>query len=280
MFKRRRKTPQLTPLLDLLIIVIFAQALALNDSVFELADTVEERDVQVGQLRVERNRQREERDEYRRRLNELEEELEEYKRQEEALLAELTELAEKLDLQDSVEERLQRAEDLEREALHILEAVADAFRVPEEVADAMTAHLNASEAEQIEARLEQLRDADPAEAVRHVRQMEEVKRQVDFWEIHITKSDEIRFASSGITYIENLYYTNREHTLHALRNVFSRLPAPKPLVLIIITRENCTVAAERAVLAGVEDFARDIRGRPDVHAAVHVSEWGYTESPP
>lgn len=280
MSKRRRKPPQLTPLLDLLIIVIFAQALALNDSVFELAETVEERNVQVGQLREERNRQREERDEYRGRLTELEDELDEYKDREEVLIAELEELSEQLDLQEDVRERLERAEDLEEEALHILEAVADAFRVPEDVAEAMTAHLDASEAEQIEARLEELRHADPAEAVRHVRQMEEVKRQVDFWEIHITKSDEIRFASSGITYIENLYYTNREHTLNALRNVFSRLPAPKPLVLIIVTRENCTVAAERAVLAGVEDFARDIRGRPDIHAAVHVSEWGYTESPP
>lgn len=280
MSKRRRKTPQLTPLLDLLIIVIFAQALALNDSVFELADTVEERDVQVGQLREERNRQREERDEYRKRLGELEEELEEYKDREDVLFAELEELSEQLDLQEDVRERLERAEDLEREALHILEAVADAFRVPEDVAEAMTAHLDSSEANQIEARLEELRDADPGEAVRYVRQMEEVKRQVDFWEIHITKSDEIRFASADVTYIDNLYYANREHTLHALRNVFSRLPAPKPLVLIIITRENCTVAAERAVLAGVEDFARDIRGRPDIHAAVHVSEWGYTESPP
>jgi hypothetical protein len=277
----RKLTFQLTPLLDLLLIVIFAQYLDVRD---KTAQDRETQSTESAALKSSAARAAEERHAIAAKLAATETELN-------LARARLDNIGEsvrkKLADKDEDARRLAKQRDL------LAKALGEIFRLPEQtLRDVMKplagkdAARAAEELRKIRRRIEKLRNSAPQQIVRHVVKYEELLKRCDLWEIHVDPRNNVRIAIGPK--VHQFRFTAREFQatgnerkdreerrryVRDLRQDFDRklfafyksLPQTKNVIIVLTSRESETTAAYLVAKAGIQDtadhIARESAGR-------------------
>ncbi|HUG91162.1 MAG TPA: hypothetical protein VML55_10025 [Planctomycetaceae bacterium] len=274
---RRRLTFQLTPLLDLLLIVIFAQYMEVREASAR------------AELRVERQaaaeiagvRSRHADDERRLReaqvrLAELEGSLDERQR---ALEAEVQELL----------DRQERVGDL----------IAEMFKVPDELVDAALTSIAASDQPRSAAELDQLRlefrelaARRGHEAVKHLLTHAELRKRVDIWEIHIDRTGLVRLNTGDrvqqfrfdlepggerLAPEEQQRRSDRaaERFANRLFDIYKSLPQPKSVVILLFSYGNIPYGVRKPAFDGLRMAADRMRTDSNGRSRFEYATLGY-----
>ena len=230
---------QLTPLLDLLLIVIFAQFMEVRE-----AETVLAADAQraTQQLRLGESQtvqlQRALADSQRRLSTATEE----------AMLAQ--KLSEQQAQQYAIaKEQLTRSTQ-RQQILGTL--VSELFHIPKSAIDQILdptrlPHLSESstEYEQLKQQFAEMAESRPYDVVKHLLTYDEIRKRCDVWELHLTALPaEATLQSSGRTFRFGLQIDdgvlNQRAFEGQLYRVYKSLPEPKSLVIILLTYDGET----------------------------------------
>ena len=272
----RRLTFQLTPLLDLLLIVIFAQFLDVRDTTAEqeqstssqlsaaqetLADTQD----RLAAILTEKNEAEAEREFLRKSLNELKEstsDLEVERR--------------------SLEESLKRAHQ-QRDTVASL--VSDLFDLPDETVNELirtrtpeNVRLTPEQVTRLRQEFRAFSKQKPGESVRHLLTFEEMRKRCDIWELYINDTGMTVFSGSG-----------QSHTFRAetagefageLYERYKTLPQPKSLVIILLSYGDVKASVYEAAIDGLPLVAERMRTDQSGRSRFEYAVLGFNPTPP
>lgn len=260
MFSKKRLTFQLTPLLDLLLIVIFAQYMEVQQtsaqSEREIARRAAEQTEAAMQAQAEADR----------RYNELKNQRQNLQSQLEDQLADLT-----LEMQRVLDQRQDLAQ-----------LVAKLFQIPKDVLEKALAGdgRTPQEREQIQQMVNELADEHRNDVIKHLLTHQAMRKRVDVWTLFITgegiaelkvgdetKSFRVRdpLLPSEANRLAKLPARERflatqqaeseaaSHFSQELFNAYQTLPQPKSIVVLVVSwNENLTRYYREPVREGME----------------------------
>jgi hypothetical protein len=278
----RRIALQLTPLLDLMLIVIFAQYLEMRETEGRRASAFAARQADLGSD-VTALQARHAAD-----LAKIEAE----RSAQAARLATTDERRAALerDLRTVEEERSELAARLERALARqeqIGNVLRDAFRLPPEVvARVLSPENGKTRSDEDIARLQgavrELAEKRGRDVVRHVLTVEEIRKRCDVWELHVRGTDAIALSTGERT--AEFRADSPETFTTRLFDRYKSLPQPKGLVIILVSYGDATVGTVRAVLDGlpaaVSRLQADSGGRTRFEYAVLGFDPDRTAEPP
>ncbi|HAH48423.1 hypothetical protein [Gimesia sp.] len=279
MISRRRLTFQLTPLLDLLLIVIFAQFMDTQETTARIEQRSQQ---QVTQAEQEAKTLREEQRIAHRKLAEL-------NRSNRQLLLDAMQ-AEKnaIEIQKQARAKAQLTEKQNRELSEQLEQtreqrnlvgemVQQLFQLPDSLLDPL---LNAKpdpeseqtkkEIERIKKQLQELAGGKAIDVVKHFLTYDELTKRSDIWELYLTENGVFRLkigdqsaefrADSPQEFVDRFYA------------VYKTVPQPKSLVIILFSygdaRASLRFAATQGLPLVAERMRTDSSGRTRYEYAV------------
>ncbi|MBW3540691.1 MAG: hypothetical protein KY476_10505 [Planctomycetes bacterium] len=265
---RRRLTLQLTPLLDLLLIVIFAQYMEMRNTSRAAQAELAESGATAEDLR-ERDRALAE---ALGRLAELEGLLD---RREQELGEEIRRLI----------EREQRVGDL----------VAELFRIPEDaLADALrpqpgdTLARSPAEAERLRKLVREMASRRGHEAVKHLLVHDELQKRCDVWDIHLDRmgvvtvvlgdrTHRFRFAAGLEGDDDPAEATRRaaESFSQQLFDLYKSLPQPKSVVIMLFSYGRIAYGIRKPAFDGLRDAADRMRADSGGRTRFEYANLGY-----
>lgn len=276
MFLPRKLTFQLTPLLDLLLIIIFAQYMDVRDTQAESESAIrKEATAQVESLESQSEQDQKLIASTGLQVAELEREL--------AATQEQIAQARQLQLDNmELKEALRRA--LEQQKL-AGDLVAELFQVPQELVDNSLKPRTQSEAVRSPAETEKLRTAFKElaqqrgrEVVRHLLTFEELRKRCDIWELYIEENGIIRFSTG------KQKHSFRANTSDAfVGQLFARyktLPQPKGLVIILVSYGDARAGTRQVVLEGLPKATDRMRADSNGRSRFEYAILGYTPDGP
>lgn len=259
---RRRIIFQLTPLVDLLLIVVFAQYLGLRSaSETALSETIRRGEAALVAAQAEAfeaaaaaARTVADRDEVERRRQQLERELAAVNTLRARLEQEQRTLQAELNRRAESERALMRRHAAELESLGAL--AAEMLNIPEASLREALASLPDSERDAVLMSLEQLREAPARTIVHHLRRLNEVHKRADIWEIHVAGDDTVQLRLNSEVVEPALLVRSSEEFRTALEHALQTQPEPKGLVLLLLSWSNARWGVIADVQTGLE-AARD-----------------------
>ena len=286
----RKLTFQLTPLLDLLLIVIFAQYLDVRDkSASDEKSTAE----QSAAMKKSVERAERDRDRFAKKLAASQTALQ--IRQEK-----LKRLDEQLRKQIAEEE--QAAKTLRQQRDQISRMLARMFRLPEDVVRKTMESLanagNSGKAEQlrkIRDRLKQLQKSKPHQILRHVVQYEELLKRCDIWEIHVTRKYNVTVVSGGKSHRfrymareprptkdeERERQEARRYVRDLSKNFATKLfayydsqPQTKSVIIVMVSHDGRDLSTFAAAKLGIQQTAFRISTKTGARVNMVVADLG------
>jgi hypothetical protein len=244
MISRRRLTLQLTPLLDMLLILVFVQY-------FQLRDTERSVNAERDQLIVERDQLAGEQAAARLSLEDLSRRLEEVRAQ---LIQASRQASDARSLAENERQAAARSEGRLDQALaqqHTLgELVNELFQIPPDefsrlLDSARSPSLpeNSLERDRLTQRWKSLASQSPGRVIEHLLSYEEIRKRCDVWTLHIdaqgilTLSDGTRTAKLRIP-LTAQDDVNSEALVNDLFHWYRTLPQAKSLVVILLTYDR------------------------------------------
>jgi hypothetical protein len=272
----RKLTFQLTPLLDLLLIVIFAQYLEVQQaSVQYHADLERQADARVATLTEESRHEAarlramhaealDNAQAYLQQRNELEREnasLRERRRQQEVeLMAALKQAREQRDLVGRLATELFRVPpDLLAKALGPA-AGGEGARSPDELAD-------------LERQFRALGSQQPDEMVKHLLTFDELRKRCDIWELYIDERGMAIFTAGSHTH--EFRVTTAEGFATQLFQRYKALPQPKSLVIILLSYGKARAVWRAAATDGLSHAADRMRNDSGGRSRFEYAILGY-----
>ena len=240
---------QLTPLLDLLLIVIFAQYLEVTQQV-ERESISAERQVAERQSELER--------EYAQRRKEVEQERN-------SLAAERHRLAQSTAASDAkVESAEQKLDDVVEQQRRAANLIAELFRVPRELVEQTLAPRPAGapprssqDIDRLQDRLRELASLRGSEVVEHLLSYDELRKRADIWTLRIEEMGGIVFSAGDV---EQRFRAATPAEFSAkLYDRYKTLEQPKGLVIILVSYGDARADVRQAVLNGLPDAVRLMR---------------------
>ena len=265
----RRLSLQLTPLLDLLLIVIFAQYLEVRESERGVA-------AQSAVLAEELQAARSESSQLRQMLDQASGLLD---RMQQAMAQTSAQLADQQRVQERQQLDLEQSLARQRLLGHLM---VELFQIPEPVIQSvLDPHRepplaqSPQEVARLREQFRQMAESSPGEMVRHLLTFEEVRKRCDIWELHLRANPRrlvlkdrgvehelpLRLASEapsapldGAAFEQELYF------------LLKSLPQPKGLVIAVLTydadsRNNVVEPAREAVQRVLNRLRADSAGR-------------------
>jgi hypothetical protein len=274
---RRRLSLQLTPLLDLLLIVIFAQYLEVREKSLRAEASAEQRaTTEIAAVRSRHADDERRLREAQARLAELEDRLGERQRELEAEVAEL----------------------LERQE-HVGDLVAEMFKVPDEMIESALQSLAATDQprspEELEALRQEFRNLGARrghEAIKHLLTHEELRKRVDIWEITIDRAGFVRLnTGDGIQQFrfdaelpdqplsveEQQRRSDRaaERFANRLFDLYKSLPQPKSVVILLFSYGNIPYGVRKPAFDGLRIAADRMRTDSNGRSRFEYATLGY-----
>jgi hypothetical protein len=272
----RRLTFQLTPLLDLLLIVIFAQFM-------DVRDTTTEREQSTS---TQMTATQEELAGTQDRLAKIIAEKKEAEADREFLRQSLQELKETTSgfeiERKSLEESLKRAHE-QRDTIANL--VADLFDLPDKTINELiktrtpeNVRLTPEQVERLRQEFKSFAKQNPGESVRHLLTFEEMRKRCDIWELYINDTGQTVFSGSGQT------HTFRAETAQefasALYDRYKALPQPKSLVIILLSYGDVKASVYEAAVDGLPRVAERMRTDQSGRSRFEYAVLGFNPTPP
>ncbi len=272
----RRLTFQLTPLLDLLLIVIFAQFMDVRDTTTEreqststqvtaaqeeLAGTQD----QLAKIIAEKNEAEADREFLRKTLQELKESTTgmEFERK-------------------SLEEALKRAHE-QRDTVANL--VADLFDLPDETINELirtrtpeNVRLTPEQVERLRKEFKSFAKQNPGESVRHLLTFEEMRKRCDIWELYINDTGQTVFSGSGQTHTFRAETT--QEFASQLYERYKTLPQPKSLVIILLSYGDVKASIYEAAVDGLPLVSERMRTDQSGRSRFEYAVLGFNPTPP
>lgn len=260
MILRRRLTFQLMPLLDLLLIVFFAQYLEVSLLVREESGRSEAA-------------QRSLTEEKRLLSDDLERALEQ-------LLALKDKLA---DLEELKTERTALSQEVRQAQAQrdlIGEMVVELFRLPESAVETVVQHKSgvgpgptASEIRQLKQQLKNLSEDRGQEVVEHLLTFHELRKRCDLWELYVQDDGQIVFTVGMQRQILRAEQTDAFSS--RLFDAYKALPQPKSLVLVLVSYGDARLGVRQAVLDGLPLALERIRADDEGRSRFDFAVLGY-----
>lgn len=283
----RKLTFQLTPLLDLLLIVIFAQYLDVRDKTTRDEQTTAE---QTAEMRDDVQRTQRQRDRLAGKLAEA--------------------IANRRDELHRLEERLRRQQAADRAAAkklrqqrdEISRLLAEMFRLPPAAVKQTLKPLavannprRAEELRKIRERLKKLQHSNPHQIVRHVVKYEELLKRCDIWEVHLSKTYNVTVTAGDakqrfrITAREPRRTSDDEAARRELQRFvrdlakdcetklfkfFKGLPQPKSVVIVLVSHDGRDLSTFAAVKQGVQLTADHVSMNTGARVNMVVADLG------
>ncbi|MBX3436096.1 MAG: hypothetical protein KF861_01305 [Planctomycetaceae bacterium] len=249
--KRRRLTMQLTPLLDLLLIVIFAQFMDVRE---REATTMDEA-VQAVEQQAE-----------------AEVELAALQLAHQQLVDTLAQAdADRKDLESRNDQLQQLASqlrvDLERTSAQqqlLGDLVTELFQVPRSaISDvltppgAATPAVSAEQREHLAARFRELSLQSTGRMIRHLLSFDEMKKRCDLWELHIDETG--WFTLRAGSEVREFRANTPEEFADRLFAIYKSLPEPKSLVVIMLSYGDARADVREAAIQGLPRVTERMR---------------------
>lgn len=256
MIPHRKLTFQLMPLLDLLLIVFFAQYVEMQTLVRE----------ESGRLRASQRTLTAELDEALHQLSSLQEQL--------------TALDHVKSERDSLTEDLKRVQ-FQRD--RIGEMVVELFRVPESAIEELLRETKsgpgpaAAEVRQLKQKWQQLAGDRQKDIVEHLLTFHELRKRCDLWDLYIQADGQIALTVNGQQQIlraeDAATFTDR------LFEAYKALPQPKSLVLILVSYGDARLGVRQAVLDGLPPALEKIRADDESRSRYDFAVLGFRPEP-
>ncbi|MBL6705800.1 MAG: hypothetical protein ISQ06_06785 [Planctomycetaceae bacterium] len=274
--KSRRLTFQLTPLLDLLLIVIFAQFLDVRDT------TTEREQSTTTQLSAAQEELAGTQDQLAKILaekNEMEADREFLR----ASLQELKDSTSGLELErKSLEESLKRAHE-QRDTVANL--VAALFDLPDETINELirtrapeNVRLTPEQVKRLREEFKSFSKQNPGESVRHLLTFEEMRKRCDIWELYINDTGKTVFSGSGQSH--TFRAETAEEFADELYERYKTLPQPKSLVIILLSYGDVKASVYEAAIDGLPIVAERMRTDQSGRSRFEYAVLGFNPTPP
>jgi DNA repair exonuclease SbcCD ATPase subunit len=245
----RRLHLQLTPLLDLLLIVIFAQYL-------DVTQQAKRESISAEQQITER------RSELERGYAKLRREI---KQQQAALAAERERLAGNAAASAAkVEQAEQNVDDVVAQQRRAADLIAELFNVPAELVDQALAprpagspQRSSQDVERLRERFHELASQRGSEVIEHVLSYDELRKRADVWSLRIEKTGEILFEAGGVR--QAFRAATPAEFSAKLYDRYKTLEQPKGLVIILVSYGDARADVRQSVLNGLPEAVRLMR---------------------
>lgn len=266
MIKRYSTQIMITPLLDLLIIVIFAQLLEAKQQVETHISLAQEAEIAGQRAEEERRAATETRESVDLIITQQLEQINELKQQVQRLESEREALT------VSTETLQTQLRDLGR-------MFQSQFKMPEDILDEMLADVTASEADRIKNLLDDIQDATPLQAIRTMRQLHEVLRRVDFWGLYIDDSGRLFFDVAGE--LQNDFRIGGEEQLRRdLQRAMENQSDPSRMVFILLSYHSSTDIMMHRRVTGVLQALLKILETRFQSTQFFENDWGIIDERP
>ncbi len=242
---RRRLMFHLTPLLDLLLIVLFAQQMEVQD---RAAKDIEHLHAQVTReveaLQADRDKANVDLSKAKADLSKAKADLSKAKAyldlsddERAKQTRELNELREEAQrLKEELQDARQAAElaqlEKQRDRKRLSELMAEMLGVSADDLTEVTAALPEDVAKNLRKKAEELKRANPQALIRHLVMVEELLKQVDIWEIVVEGEGRIRLTVNNDD-LGHIAQRDADSIWREMETRLSKVPQPKDLVLIL-----------------------------------------------
>lgn len=241
--KRRHLTLMLTPLLDMLIIIVFLQLVQANAFLNEQVVLREEAE----DLRRTADRQRDEATMAREEAGSEIARLDDIVAQQKLLVSELEEENEQLKALNVEHERV--ATDMAKAIEELGDLFKSLFDVPEDLLEQVIKGIEEDdEARKVKEFLVQMDRASPAQAVRFARQMNELLKRAEFWDVYVDAGNVVSFSTPEGLMLEGFVPASPESVRNRLHEAMGRTRDGPRLVIIIV---SCHPASKHEVVEWV-----------------------------
>jgi len=276
--QRRQLVLTLTPLLDLMLVVIFAQYMDLQ--------RVSAASVRDARLRAEDAvRARTDVEETRRSafdsLKRQNAELESLRESAAALKEENAQLREQL-----AEEGLKKKqiEEEKRQAQEQVVEIAKVFKemldVPAGVVEKTLAGAGPDEIRGMQKDISDLRGQNIAGIIRHLREAAEFRKRWDVWEVHINPAGSVRIIVGGKMLKDGVFVRGADDFFVQAQALLSGIDEPKSFVLILESYGDATLKSREAVAQGLEMVREKFRNYWGQEKQIYVAKLGFTAETP
>ncbi|HOD83441.1 MAG: hypothetical protein BWX88_04562 [Planctomycetes bacterium ADurb.Bin126] len=281
MKRRRRIILQLTSLLDLLLMVIFAQYIGLQEASRLLVRNEQAKRRQAEQAQADTEVARGEAFD---KLRELASALSISEQRRGDQSAKLQELATENLLLREKAGVIEQIEQARRKAAQDLQAVGelarDSLDVNAEAVRLALADVPPDDLARLLAELRQLKDKGPTEIIQYLREAAELRKRADIWEVHVAADDSIRIRVKDRVLAEAIFVTSQDDFLKQVLPLLRRQEEPKSLVVILVSWSDARLDTRSHVLAGVGQIVQVLDAQWKKAKRIETAVMGFAKELP
>jgi len=275
MISVKKLSLQLTPLLDLLLIVIFAQFMEME----------QQEDVRSKQQGIEQSRMAFEVDTLKEELDftkSVLQQIQQDRTKAETLASSLEKQhdAQKQQAKLNQQEFQRKLKDLNAQRNRIIAAIRDVFAGSSEELKELLKKMAASGAtpsaipqEQIEQLAEKLADSEAVELATFLMAYEEIRKRCDVWEIHLDQRGIANLFVNEHHY--QIRITSEEDFQRRLFEIYKSLPQAKGLVIILVSYEDVARTLRETLLLSLPEATDRMRKDADGRTRFEYAIIGY-----
>lgn len=254
--KRRRLTFQLTPLLDLLLIVIFAQYMEVQQTAESAQQDLQQQKAEIERQLVEQQAQLEQ--SLAKRTQQLEQSVAKRTQELEQRFA-----AQQSELAVTRENYSEHYESILRQHHQAGSALAEALNLPGGLMEqvlALKTNGQPADADNLQAaveRMKQLLQARGPEMLQFILRYDEMQKHVSVWEVHLQSNGQALFSDAEQTHLIS-FATMNEFISRAFEASKS-FTEPKPLVIILLSWGDTQAGQRRRTVEGMPGLIEQLR---------------------
>ena len=278
---RRRLVLQLTPLLDLLFIVLFAQYIDLQEATRrEIAQETRRREEETKRRQEAENSESEAaklRTDALSQVAELNRRLEQFEIEKRRLARELELARAETQREGQAREELEKLAARDRAAIGSL--VQNVLRINQDAILEAIQGAPATDRQRLRASFEEMNTKSAAAVIHHLRATDELKKRADLWELYIGDDNSVRVTIAGEVMAENLQVQSPDRLANAVVEAARQRGEPKSLVIILLSWSNADRRTRDLARQALEDVVTVLKAQwPGKR--IEVAPLGYTPVPP
>ncbi|MCA9017692.1 MAG: hypothetical protein KDA77_20380 [Planctomycetaceae bacterium] len=287
MISRRRLTFQLTPLLDLLLIVIFAQFMDTQETTARIEQRAEQ---QVEQAESKAKKYSELSEAAQQKSIALAEQNAQVERKAEQSKQAAAELEQRMRILQQLSEKKNQelSEQLkvaQEQRNRVGELVQELFQLPDSLVDPLLkskddpdSEKTKAEIERIRKQLQELAGARGEDVIRHFLTYDELTKRSDIWELYLTENGVFRLkigqqttdfrADSQTAFVDRFYA------------IYKTVPQPKSLVIILFSYGDAKASVRFAATQGLPLVAERMRADSSGRTRYEYAVMGFAPEKP
>jgi hypothetical protein len=271
---RRRFTLQLTPLLDLLFIVLYAQYIDLQEVTRrEIAQETQRRQDaelagrEAAKLRTDALSQ----------LSQLTQKLEQFDVEKRRLTRELELARAETAKEGQAREELEKLAAKDRQAIGQL--VQNVLRINQDAVLEALQGAPTADRHRLRASFEEMSTKSAAAVIHHLRATEELKKRADLWEVYVGDDNSVRVTLVGEVMAEHLQVRTADQLANTVAELARQRGEPKSLVIILLSWSNADRRTRDMARQALDDVVTVLKADwPGKR--IEVAPLGYTPVPP